>query len=236
MDKKLRTIQLKVLKAFSGCSGEFALAGGTALELFYLHHRFSADLDFFSCDYSPAKIAKIVKNIEDVLKCKITGESEIELPGKARAGIYSLTPEGAVRSLKIDFVEEVLVKAPRIKRFSGIPVYDARDIYYQKIFAIAGTAEVKDEFGRDMPCGRNQPRDVFDLYALSRKIMPLSVFLHRLPIGLQRRMVHWYRSFSRQDLKLGLLDLDIYDRKFDAKEAVIYIENEIKDFIAKVLT
>lgn len=47
MDKELRKKQLSILKTFSACSEGFALAGGTALELFYLHHRFSADLDFF---------------------------------------------------------------------------------------------------------------------------------------------------------------------------------------------
>lgn len=85
-----------------------------------------------------------------------------------------------------------------------------------------------------MQSGRNQPRDVFDIYFLSRKIMPLGVFLRKLPAGMQRRIVQWYRNFSREDLKLGLLDLDIYDSKFDARQMINHIENEIKDFIAKV--
>jgi len=235
MDKELRKSQLLVLKAFAVSPQGFALAGGTALELFYLHHRFSADLDFFSPDYSPEKIEKIVKNIEKTGKGKINFESEIELPDRAKVRFYSFTVKGAARNLKIDFVEETLIKKPGIKCFTGIPVYDARDIYYQKISAIAGTGEHKDEFNRDMQSGRNQPRDVFDVYWLSRKIMPLSLFLVKLPAGMQRRIVHWYRNFSRQELKLGLLDMDIYDRGFDAREMVIYIEKEIKDFITKVV-
>jgi len=234
MDKELRRIQLSVLQAFAVSPGGFALAGGTALELFYLHHRFSADLDFFSMDYSPGKIDKIVKNIEKAGEGKIKFESEIELPDRAKARFYSFAVKGAARNLKIDFVEETLIKKPGIRCFTGIPVYDARDIYYQKISAISGTSERKDEFGRDIQSGRNQPRDVFDVYSLSRKIMPLSLFLTKLPAGMQRRIVHWYRNFSRQDLKLGLLDMDIYDRSFDAREMVTYIEKEIKDFIAKV--
>jgi len=47
MDEIVRRIQLKVLQEFSKLSKTFALSGGTALELFYLGHRFSKDLDFF---------------------------------------------------------------------------------------------------------------------------------------------------------------------------------------------
>ena len=231
----MRKKQLSILKAFSACSERFALAGGTALELFYLHHRFSADLDFFSQEYSSARVEKIVKNLELAVKGKIRVESEIELPGKSRVKVYSFAAKESARNLKIYFVEENLIKAPRIRKFAEVPVYDAQDIYYQKISAIAGAGERKDEFGRDMQSGRNQPRDVFDVYSLSRKIVPLSVFLRKLPAGIQRRIVHWYRNFSRQELKLGVLDLDIYDNNFDARKMVIYIENEIKDFIAKVV-
>jgi predicted nucleotidyltransferase component of viral defense system len=51
MDQRLRETQLKCLKAFSQTAKTFALTGGTALELYYLNHRFSADLDFFSPAY-----------------------------------------------------------------------------------------------------------------------------------------------------------------------------------------
>lgn len=47
MDRAIRKAQKDVLKVFAGKAKDFALAGGTALELYYLHHRFSADLDFF---------------------------------------------------------------------------------------------------------------------------------------------------------------------------------------------
>ena len=47
MDKALRKVQLKILKVFSQFGETFALSDGSALELFYLKHRFSKDLDFF---------------------------------------------------------------------------------------------------------------------------------------------------------------------------------------------
>lgn len=65
---------------------------------------------------------------------------------------------------------------------------------------------------------------------LSEKIQPLHIFLKKAPAYLQRGIVHWYRTFPRQEIKLSLLDLDIYDKQFDSKEMVIYLEDEIKKF------
>jgi hypothetical protein len=65
---------------------------------------------------------------------------------------------------------------------------------------------------------------------LSKKIKPLHIFLKKSPQYLQRGIVHWYRTFSRQDLKLTLLDLDIYDKQFDSREMIVYLEDEIKKF------
>ena len=52
---------------------------------------------------------------------------------------------------------------------------------------------------------------------------------------IQKGIVHWYQTFSRQELKLALLDLNIYDKKFDAKQMIIYLEDEIKEFVRQVL-
>ncbi|MBW2552855.1 MAG: hypothetical protein KAS98_05075 [Deltaproteobacteria bacterium] len=48
-------------------------------------------------------------------------------------------------------------------------------------------------------------------------------------------MVHWYRTFSRQQLKLDLLDMAIYDPKFNSAEMIMYLENEIKHFMREVI-
>ena len=47
MNELIRQKQLEILKIFHKASKNFVLAGGTALELYYLQHRFSKDLDFF---------------------------------------------------------------------------------------------------------------------------------------------------------------------------------------------
>ncbi len=235
MDIKIREAQKKILKAFAEDNGNFALAGGTALELYYLHHRFSADLDFFSPVYDFSEVDKIVINFSKFVKAKIKLESEFVAAGRAKVRFYTMSIPGSGRPLKIDFVEDVIFAKPDIKIFGGIRAYSIDNLYLQKIMAITGSRLGEDEVGREAIQGRKEARDIFDIYMLSKKIKPLHIFLKKVPQQQQRGMVHWYRTFSRQDLKLALLDLDIYEKKFNSKEMIIYLENEIKKFAKGVI-
>jgi predicted nucleotidyltransferase component of viral defense system len=235
MNTKIRHAQRLILSVFSGKANRFALAGGTALELYYLHHRFSADLDFFSPRYDMAEIRKLISAFEKQINRKIRLESELTAGGRARVKFYTVPVAGSSRPLKIDFVEDILFEKPAIRKIEGVRVYSAENIYFQKIVAISGTQPELDEIGRQFMEGRNEARDVFDVYMLSKKIQPLHTFLKNVPVLLQRGVVHWYRTFSRQDLKLALLDLDIYDPNFDSREMIAYLENEVKQFIREVI-
>lgn len=235
MNKKIRQAQIAVLKALAGSYGGFALAGGTALELYYLHHRFSADLDFFSPKYTAAEIKKITGRLEKKFRCRLKLESELLISGRAKVKFYTMPVKGSARPLKIDFVDDLITGSPKINNFDGTCVYSAKDIYTHKIAAVGGAALREDEIGRRFAEGHNAARDAFDIFMLSKKISPLHLFLARQPRAVQLGVVHWYRTFSRQDLKLELLGLDIYDRSFNSKEMIIYLEDEIKKFIEKAV-
>lgn len=236
MDTAIKKTQVKVLDIFSKAKTDFALSGGTALELYYLNHRFSADLDLFSPKYSLREIDNIISLVKaEFGKRRVVLESEFMAAGRAQVRFYTVSANSLKRPLKIDFIEDVLFAQPVIKRFNGVRVYSVENVYLQKIAAISGTRPQTDDMGREVMQGRREARDVFDIYMLSRKIKALHIFLKGVSSQLQRGMVHWYRTFSRQDIKLALLDLDIYDRKFNSKEMIIYLENEIKQFIARVL-
>lgn len=238
MDKKnagFKEIQKKFLLVFARKAKSFALCGGTALELYYLHHRSSVDLDFFSPKYDIKEIEAIILEFRKRIKCKIRLESEFVMNGRAKARFYTASIEGLSRRLKIDFVEEVIISRPGLRRFNGVPVYSAESIYFQKLAAITGGRMSEDELGRSLLQGRNQARDVFDIYMLSKKVCPLSAFLKTAGGYMQKGMVRWYQTFSRQDLKLGLLDLEIYDKKFDSKEMIVYIESQIEKFVKEVI-
>ena len=235
MDKRIREAQNKILEAFSEQKSSFALSGGSALELYYLHHRFSFDLDFFSPAYNYKEIEELISIFGSYLKRKIRFEAEFVSSSHARVRFYTMKVPNSARPLKFDFVEDVIFKSPSIKRFKGVRVYDVENIYFQKICAVTGTDLKEDEIGREITRGRNEARDAFDIYMLSKKIRPLHVFLKEVPAQQQRGMIHWYRSFSRQELKLSLLELDIYDKNFDSREMIIHLEDEIKKFAKEVM-
>ncbi|MBU2102027.1 MAG: nucleotidyl transferase AbiEii/AbiGii toxin family protein, partial [Candidatus Omnitrophica bacterium] len=234
MDKNIRQAQFDVLKIFAPHSKTFALAGGTALELYYLHHRFSVDLDFFSPQYSFKEIDMLVCAFKGYAR-KIKMEAEFVASSHARVRFYSIPVKKTSRVLKVDFVEDVLFEKPTVEKFDNVPVYSAKNIYRQKISAITGTRFKEDDLGRLHTHGRNQARDIFDLYMLSKKICPLHIFLREQSRQVKRGIIHWYRTFSRQDVSLALLDLDMYDVKFDAKKMIIYLEDEIKKTIKEEL-
>ncbi|MFH1754011.1 MAG: nucleotidyl transferase AbiEii/AbiGii toxin family protein [Candidatus Omnitrophota bacterium] len=230
MDAKIRRLQERVLRVFSDEADSFALAGGTALELYYLKHRFSLDLDFFSPRYTDAEISKLVRAFSKKLDKKIGLEAEFLTPGRARVKFYTIPIAGHARPLKIDFVEDIILKRPSIRLFGGVRAYSAKDIYMMKIAAISGTTPGVDRVGREGIEGRMEARDAFDLYMLSKKIQSLHLFLREVPPLFQRGVIHWYRRFSRQDLKLALIDMDIYIKEFNPSEMIRYLESEIREF------
>lgn len=224
MDKALRSFQLEVLNIFKGVKTSFALAGGTALEIYYLQHRFSSDLDFFSATYNKNEIESIVLALKRLSGVKVRRENEIKLSRAATVVFYTLSRKSLKRPLKVDFVEDNLINDPKVVKFKGVPVYSVKDIYAQKIFAVSGTSIRYDDTARD----------AFDIYMLSKKVMPLHEFIQKMPKYAQRGLVHWYNTFSRHDLKIGLVDLDIYEKGFNSQKMLIYLENEIKEFIKKI--
>jgi len=235
MDSKIRAGQKRILHVFSQEARDFALAGGTALELYYLRHRFSADLDFFSRRYNLAEIERLVRAFKRHLRQEVKLESELMVGGKAKVRFYTMPVKGSARPLKVDFVEDVLFEKPAIRKMEGVRVYSAENIYLQKIAAISGTQTLIDDVGREFTQGRREARDVFDLYKLSQKLKPLHLFLQRVPGPWQKGITHWYRTFSRVELKLGLMDLEIYDPQFNALEMIRYLENEIRQFAKAVI-
>jgi len=109
-----------------------------------------------------------------------------------------------------------------------------KNIYFQKIIALVGTDLVRDRIGREIATGRGEVRDIIDIYYLSKKVCPLHKFMKNLVREHQRGIVHWYRSYSRQEVKLGVFDLDIYDKYFDVSKMITYLDKEIREFMSEV--
>jgi predicted nucleotidyltransferase component of viral defense system len=200
--------QDKVLEALKDRAAPFYLAGGTALAKFYFQHRESYDLDFFSQDYSTAKIREIIRLMEGATgkKMKLLQENSIE--SFAKVSIYDLLL-GKNESLKIDFVQDVWALLNPLKRVDGIDVLSLDDIYLRKIYAISGTLLEIDKAGQKRFLGgREEAKDYYDVYQLSSTYKPLSRFVIERCDDLQKEaVVRWYHAYDRSRIKVGLMEL-----------------------------
>ncbi len=235
MDEYIRAAQKQILKVFAIYSRSFALAGGTALELYYLHHSYSKDLGFFSARYDVKEIEDLVLEFGRSIESRTTLENEFTMPNHARVRFYTVPVKGAGYPLKINFVEDVLIDDPKIVKIEGTPVYDVEHSYSQKIFAITGTHLGSTSTGGQSITGRRAMRDIVDMYFLSNQIRPLHQFLRGLSPDQKRGMVLWYRSYPRMELRLGLSDLDLYGATLDGSKVISYLDHEIKLFMKEEL-
>lgn len=224
-----------ILKALSGKMEGFYLAGGTALSLFYFHHRESYDLDFFTKEFSRDKIDNIISGLIKSTGRKFTLEIERDRKDMARIMIYHYRISKN-ELLKIDFVEDVHNMLKPIKILDGVPVLSLEDIYIRKIFAICGSYKTVDIVGRETFAGnRQQARDFFDLYFLSTTCMPLSKFAFEYCSGPQRESIAvWYRSYNRSLAQMDILDIAT-DKDVSFRDMDNHFRYEVEQMVRKEL-
>lgn len=119
-------------------SSSFYFTGGTALSLYYLQHRESVDLDFFTTEpFDPQTILKHVKAWENKLNLAI------EYIRREDTHIFNLTfPNKQV--VKVDFGLYPYKRVHTSKTINSITVDSAMDIAINKLLTVQQRAEVKD--------------------------------------------------------------------------------------------
>jgi len=231
MDKKIAKHQKDVLKALSGRAGNFYLAGGTALSLFYFQHRLSVDLDFFARYFIYSDVKRIVTHLENTLKKKMTLKAQSLKEKTAKIVVYNMHFT-ANDTLKIDFVEDTvnLLKEPKL--VDGIRVLSLEDIYLRKLYALAGMFKTADETRRSkFMGGRTDAKDFYDAYFLSHTFMPLSKFVAKYcDYAIMEAIVRWFRTFDRMYMMDGVLTLNT-NKAIDYK----LIERHFKAEVNKII-
>lgn len=147
--KEITALQKQVLELFqkSSLSKKFYWTGGTVLAVFYLHHRRSKNLDFFSdspVNYN--EVIRFVRQIRNQLRLREIQESKIF----DRWEFILKNKE----ELRLEFV---FYDHPRLrprKKWRGILIDSLEDIAANKIIAFFD---------------RNDPKDLVDLYFLLTK-------------------------------------------------------------------
>lgn len=133
----LTPLQQKVLTAFFSVAElkkQFYVTGGTALSAFYLQHRLSDDLDFFT---HGMKIHTIERLIEDAFKC--AGLRAVKLAGSPSFRRYLIADE-----LQVDVVEDVDFRIGTPELRGDFMVDNPKNIAVNKVTAIYGRLDPKD--------------------------------------------------------------------------------------------
>lgn len=117
---------------------QFYFTGGTALSAFYLYHRESEDLDFFSKKEFPSE--EIVKKVSVWAK---KYSFQVERRQIENVHVYNLQfPNGEI--LKVDFVNHPYKSLEEGKIVDGIRIDSLSDIATNKLLTINQRTQVKD--------------------------------------------------------------------------------------------
>ena len=137
----LSPLQQAFLNGFfqSGIGQSFFLTGGTALAEYYLQHRYSDDLDFFTVDDQAFGLARQeIYRLATVLSVSV--ESIVTTPTFQR---FELAQTGSA-AVKLDLVRDVDFQFGAHRKFEAIIVDSLDNIGANKISAIFGRTESKD--------------------------------------------------------------------------------------------
>lgn len=140
----------------------YYLTGGTALSEFYLHHRLSEDLDFFTrSQVDDQKIQKFLSDIQP-------RGGFIDIKAKKVGGLYQFWleyPDG--ETTKIEFNEYDFPLIEQGIRFGKLQIDSKYDIAINKLESI---------------CSRSKARDFVDMYfLLEQKEFSLEQLIMRIP-------------------------------------------------------
>lgn len=181
----------------------FYLTGGTALAAFYLHHRYSDDLDFFTHESDIGFLVSLLQQRTPRLK----GVIESRTPQFVRARFGD--------SLRVDFVQDVPFRVGIPIRKGSWRVDSLENITLNKITAILGRLDVKDYVDLYLLL-KNRPDRIFKLleeakqkdgsldpFIWSRVIGDVETFriLPRMIVPLElKELVKFYQDLRRQIL------------------------------------
>lgn len=127
---------------------KFYLSGGTALAEYYLHHRYSEDLDFFSMDeVDPMVIQVILKKIQKKTKMR-----SVDFQQSFNRNLFFLHFDQEV--IKTEFTYYPFVQLEKPKIIDNLRVDSLIDIAVNKVFTIYQ---------------RPKSRDFIDLYLILKQ-------------------------------------------------------------------
>jgi predicted nucleotidyltransferase component of viral defense system len=145
--RKLYRLQDKLLPALKPLLSSFYLTGGTALGRFYLKHRFSEDLDFFTNQNKA--FHTLIKTIETSLINKFAVLKNLSMVSDDFVRYYVEQDETI---LKVEFVNDIAYRCGIPNDYKYGLIDTPLNILTNKLTALVG---------------RDEPKDVFDIFTLA---------------------------------------------------------------------
>lgn len=141
--KLLTPFQQQIVKAISESplQDHFYLTGGTALAVFYLRHRYSLDLDFFTAD--PNAVVRVPAVLEEIAQ-KINAQVTFTRTMGTFLQCFLQNSDG--EQVQIDFAQDSPYRIAPVQfdEGMGIQVENLVDIACNKLSALFDRAEPKD--------------------------------------------------------------------------------------------
>jgi len=158
--------QTHILTSFfkSHIGQQFFLTGGTALAAFYLAHRKSEDLDFFTVQpFDSLHLTKVIETILEETSSHI--EKELKTPRYWELYLKN-TANGWIQ--RLDFVHEQPIIFGKQEIIDGVIVDSLENIASNKILTIYGRLEPKDYLDLYWICLETK-LDFFKLFEKTKK-------------------------------------------------------------------
>jgi hypothetical protein len=129
---------LKVLSKEKIIQDYFFLTGGTALTEYYLHHRYSEDLDFFSiAQFESEEILSTMKNIQNVFPYQ-----RLEFKQQFHRNLFFFHLKDEVIKTEFTYYPFEQIEKPQVK--DGVKIDSLLDIAVNKMFTIFQNPRTRD--------------------------------------------------------------------------------------------
>ena len=212
--------QKKMLQAVAKADLPVYLSAGTALAIRY-SHRYSEDLDFFTQRWSQALHRKLAKHIERATGFSFRLLDERIKPRLAKVAAYEFSiAKGAF--MNVDVIEDF---DPLLQPVEPDGIASMDDLYLRKVRAVIGWTTKPSSTGQMVAGGRQDAKDLFDLWYLSTHYAPLHEWF---PAHFSRqdyqRLTRWLRAMTGQATTFALLDVA---PGCDTKRIVQHMEQQV---------
>lgn len=129
---------LELLSREKKVTRHFYLTGGTALAEFYIHHRYSEDLDFFSeGEFEPTAVLTVLKKIQ-----RAAGIKKFVFEQSFNRNLFFLHLPGEV--IKTEFTYFPFPRIENKKRLGALAIDSLLDIAVNKVFTIYQNPRARD--------------------------------------------------------------------------------------------